>query len=250
MTYPRRRAAVGQIASLLVAVGVCAVTVAACGNSEQPKPTGSSSAQAQPPSSSSASPAPASPAPADEYDISRVDNVKSNFPPGFKPDSQPEGTLDQNDVNKSGIIWYTQAKFDPPQCRALVIPPYADPSVGTDAASVSGDGDQGQIDVVAMRLPQPTPASQPPAGCNQVSLSGAPEATGTAEPIPAPKIDGVTTTGIKLTHADDSDPDYMFTAELGNQTSVVVMGSTADDLNPQQLLSDLLVKATAAVRGQ
>ena len=244
MTYPRRRAA-GQIASLLVAVGLGAVTVAACGNSEQPKPTGSSSAGAQPPPSSSASPAPAA-----TYDISRVENVKNDFPPGFKPDPRPEQTLSQQDISSSGVIPFTQAKFDPPQCRALLIPPYADPSVGTQAAGVSGEGDQGQIFVIAMQLPAPIPASQPPAGCDRVSLSGAPEATGTAEPIPAPKIDGVTTTGAKLTPADKADePDYVFTAELGNQTSVVVMGSADEQLNPQQVLSDLLVKATLAVRG-
>jgi Domain of unknown function (DUF5642) len=244
MTYPRRAAA-GQIASLLVTVGLGALTVAACGGSQQPTPTGSSSAREQPPSSSSASAAPAA-----KYDIARVENLKNDFPPGFKISSQPPGTLDQEDIDKSNIIPYTQAKFDPPQCRALVIPPYADPSVGANEASVSGDQDQEQIDVVAMQLPQPTPASQPPAGCDKVSLSGAPEATGTAEPIPAPKIDGVTTTGVKLSPADGSDPDYMFTAELGNQTCVVVMGSVAEERNPQQLLSDLLVKATAAVRGQ
>jgi hypothetical protein len=245
MTYPRRRAT-RQLASLLVAVGLGAVTVAACGNSQQPKPTGSSSAQAQPPSSSSASAAPAA-----KYDISRVDNVKNDFPPGFKPDSRPEKTLDQDDIANSGIIPFTQAKFDPPQCRALLIPPYADPSVGTQAAGVSGDGDQGEIYVVAMQLPQPVPASPPPAGCDHVSLSGAPEVTGTAEPIPAPKIDGVTTTGSKLTPADqNADPEYMFTAALGDQTTVVVMGGAAEELNPQQLLSDLLVKATSAVRGQ
>jgi hypothetical protein len=242
MTCPRRRAA-GQIASLLIAAGLGVVTVAACGNSEQSKPTGASSAQAQLPPSSSASAAPAA-----KYDISRVDNVKSDFPPGFKPDPRPAKTLDQDDLNT--IIPYTQAKFDPPQCRALLIPPYADPSVGAQAAGVSGEGDQGQIFVIAMQLPQSIPASQPPAGCDHVSLSGAPEATGTAEPIPAPKIDGVTTTGAKLSPANDEDgPDYVFTAALGNQTSVVVMGSADEQLNPQQLLSDLLVKATSAVRG-
>ena len=245
MTYPRRPAT-RQIASALVAVGLGTLTVAGCGNSEQSKPTVSSSAEAQPPSSSSASAAPAA-----KYDISRVDNVKNDFPPGFKADTRPEKTLDQDDITSSGIIPFTQAKFDPPQCRALVIPPYADPSVGTQAAGVSGEGDQGEIYVIAMQLPQPIPAGQPPAGCDQVSLSGAPEATGTAEPIPAPKIDGVTTTAIKLSPADDNaEPDFMFTAALGDQTSVVVMGSAAEQLNPEQVFSDLLVKATSAVRGQ
>lgn len=244
MTDPRRRAAVGRIASLLVAAGLGVVTVAACGNSEAPKPSTSSSAQAQPPSSSGA------PSPDDQFDISRVDSVKSALPPGFKADSQPEATLEQADIDKAGVIPFTQAKFDPPQCRAQVIPPYADPSVGTDAAGISGDGDNGQIDVVAMQLPKPAPDSPPPAGCDEVTMSGPPDVSGTTESVPAPKIDGVTTTGIKLNPADDSDPSYMFTAKLSNQTSVVVLGSVADDLNPQQLFSDLLVKATAAVRGQ
>ncbi len=81
-------------------------------------------------------------------------------------------------------------------------------------------------------------------------MSGTPEATGTAEAVPAPKIDGVTTTGVKLSVADQGqDPDYMFTAALGDQTCVVVLGSADEQLNPQQLMSDLLVKATSAVRG-
>jgi Domain of unknown function (DUF5642) len=224
-----------------VAVGLV-TAVAACGQSAQTKPTGSSSAQ-----SSSSAPA----APAANYDISRVENVKNDFPPGFKPDSRQKTTLAQQDIDDPQIIPFTKAKFDPPQCRAFVVPPYVDPSVGTQAAGVRADGEQGEIDVVAMRLPQPIPASQPPADCGHVSLSGDPDTTGTAEPIPAPKIDGVTTTGIKLTPADqDASVEYMFTAELGDQTSVVVLGGTADELNPQQVLSDLLVKATSAVRGQ
>jgi hypothetical protein len=81
-------------------------------------------------------------------------------------------------------------------------------------------------------------------------MSGSPEAAGTAERVPGPNIDGVTTTGVKLSPTDAEDPDYIFTAALNDQTSVVVMGSTDAQLNPQQLLSDLLVKATSAVRSQ
>jgi hypothetical protein len=235
-----------QIASLLVAVGV-GVTLAACGHSGQSKPTGSSSAQPQPPSSSTAAAAPPA-----AYDISRVDNVKNDFPPGFTPDPHPAKTLDQHDIDSSHIGAFIKAQVDPPQCRSLIIPPYAEPSVGTEAAGVRGDGDQGEIYVVAFRLPKAVPAGQPPAGCDRVSLSGSPEVAGTAQRIPAPEIDGFTTSGARVspTAAEDDEPDYIFTAALNDQTSVVVMGSTDAQLNPQQLLSDLLVKGTSAVRGQ
>ncbi len=232
-----------QIASTLTALGLVTLTVAGCGGSEPAKPSGSSATQA--PSSGGAQSAPAS-----KYDISKVDNVKDALPAGFKPDPRPAITLNQGDIDNPKIIPFTKAKFDPPQCRALVIPPYIDPAVGTRAAGLSAEGDQGEIFVVAMNLPKPIPATPLPDGCDHVGLSGSPEATGTAESIPGPQIDGVTTTGVKITPSDDNAPsEYIFTAEIGDQTSIAVMGGTADELNPQQVLSDLLVKATAAVRG-
>jgi hypothetical protein len=237
-----------RIAFLLLAFGV-GVTLAACGNAEQSQSTPSSSAQQQSPSSPSAAAANAA-TPSGADDLSRVDNVKGDFPPGFTTDAHPAKTLDQHDIDSSGITAFTKAQVDPPQCRSLIVPPHAEPSVGAEAAGVSGEGEQGKIYVVALRLPQPASGSQLPAGCDRVSLSGSPEVAGTAERIPAPKIDGVTTTGVKLSPTDAEDPDYIFTAALDNQTSVVVMGSADAQLNPEQLLSDLLGKATSAVRGQ
>ncbi|SRX95837.1 hypothetical protein MSP7336_04110 [Mycobacterium shimoidei] len=228
---------------MLAVAGLGSVALAAC--VEAPEHTAAHSAQ--PPAPSSAQPAPPPP----KYDISRVDNLKDSFPPGFKTDPHPAKTLEQQDIDNSGIMPFTQAQFDPPQCRALVIPPYVDATVGTQAAGVRGQADQGEIYIVAMRLTKPTPAGPPPAGCEQVSMSGASQATGTAEAIPAPNIEGATTTGVKLSPADtDEDPDYEFTVALDDQTSIVVMGSTAEQLNPQQVMSDLLVKAASAVRGQ
>jgi Domain of unknown function (DUF5642) len=242
MLTPSHRAT-RQIASTLTALGLVTMTVAACGGSDESKPSGSSAAQA--PSSRGAAATPGA-----KYDISKVDNVKDALPAGFKPDPRPEITLNQADIDNPKIIPFTKATFDPPQCRALVIPSYIDPAVGAHAAGLSADGDQGEIFVVAMNLPKPVPAAPLPDGCDHVGLSGSPDTTGTAESIPAPPIDGVTTTGVKVTPADENAPaEYIFTAELGDQTSIAVMGGAADELNPQQVLSDLLVKATAAVRG-
>ncbi|WP_169714687.1 DUF5642 family protein [Mycobacterium celatum] len=234
-----------QIPCLLVALGAT-LAISACSHSAEQSPPGTSSSQSQPPSATNA---PAAAAPA-AYDIGRVDNVKNDFPVGFAPTAEPPKTLAQHDIESSGITAFTGAQIDPPQCRSMVIPPNVEPSVGAQAAGVRGEGDQGNIYVVALRLPQPVPAGQAPAGCDRVTLSGDPQAAGTAERIPAPHIDGVTTTGVKLSADASDDPDYLYTAALDNQTSVVVMGSTDTQLNPQQLLSDLLVKATSAVRGQ
>ncbi|BBU23431.1 DUF5642 family protein [Mycobacterium xenopi] len=223
--------------SLLAALGVS--VLAGCGHPAESRSSGASAVQ--PPAASPARSA---------YDISRVERVKDDLPPGFAGEAEPSKTLSQQDIASSGITAFTGAQVDPPQCRAVLIPPHVEPSVGTQAAGVRGQGDQGNIYVVAMRLPQPVRASQPPAGCDRVSVSGSPKASGTAERIPAPNIAGITTTGAKLSVDAADDPDYVFTAALDDQTSVVVMGSTDAQLNPQGLLSDLLVKATSAVRGQ
>ncbi|MGH3562750.1 MAG: DUF5642 family protein, partial [Mycobacterium sp.] len=163
----------GKITSSLVALGV-SITLAGCGHSAKQEPTSSPAAQPSP-ESSTTSAAPAA------YDISRVDNVKNDFPPGFTAQSEPAKTLDQHDIDSSGANAFTGAKVDPPQCRSLLVPPYADPSVGTQAAGVRGQGDQGSMFVVALGLQKPVPAGPPPAGCDQFSVSGSPDATGTAE---------------------------------------------------------------------
>lgn len=222
-------------AGLLVALGT-ALALAACGDTAEPASDAASSAESSPAAAPTG------------YDISRIDAVQDDFPPGFTAEAHPAKTLAQADIDGSGINAFTKAVVDPPQCRSLIIPPYTEPSVGSQAAGVLASGDQGNMYVIALRSAQPVAVSQPPAGCDRVSLSGSPEASGTAERIPGPSIDGVATTGVKLT-GNSGDPDYLFTAALDDRTSVVVMGSADAQLDPQQLMSNLLVKATSAVRG-
>ncbi|MBS9535418.1 DUF5642 family protein [Mycobacterium sp. M1] len=229
----------GRSVSLALGAGVF---LAACGHAATHDESGPSAAQS--PSSSAASTAAAGP-----YDIARVTTVENDFPQGFTVNTHQPKTLDQQDVDKSGVSTLTHATFDPPQCLAAILPPYADPSAGTRAAGIDAEGDHGSIDVVAFQSPTPIPVGQPPAGCDRVAISGSPEVAGTAEAIPAPRIEGATTTAMKLT-ADHEDPEYIFTAALDEHTSVVVRGGADADADPQQLMSDLLVKATAAVRGR
>lgn len=194
-------------------------------------------------------PAPAA-APAG-YDISKIDGIKDDFPAGFTAESHPAKTLEEADIAGSGVAGFIDAGVDPPQCRSVVIPPYADPKAGTQAAGVIGQGEQGNMYVIALRSPDPIAAEDAPAGCDRITLSGSPEATGSVERIPAPQISGVTTTGVRLSvDGPDEDPDYLYTAALDEHTSIVVMGSADEQLGPQQQMSDLLVKAVAALRGQ
>lgn len=185
------------------------------------------------------------------YDISKIEAVKDDFPAGFTAEAHPVKTLEQGDIAGSGAAAFIDAGVDPPQCRSVVIPTYTDPKAGAQAAGVIGQGDQGNMYVIALRSPDPVAAEDVPAGCDRVTLSGSPEATGSVERIPAPDIAGVTTTGVKLiAEGSDDEPDYLYTAALDDRTSIVVMGSADQQLAPQQLMSDLLVNAVAAVRGQ
>lgn len=198
------------------------------------------------------------------FDISRVADIKNAFPPGFTVRTDLSKTLSQQDIDRAGIHILKQALLDPPQCLPAIIPPYADLTVGTKAAGVVANGDPGGIHVTALRLPEPVRGSQTPAGCDRIKVSSA-SVNGTAERVPAPHIEGATTTAVRLVenekdndyifagsddHILQQDPDYLLTAALDGQTSIVIRGRVDRQLDPQQLFSDLLVKAAAAVRGR
>lgn len=184
------------------------------------------------------------------YDISRIASLKRNFPAGFTVESHPAKALHQQDIDSSDVHVFSTAEVDPPRCRSLLLPAYADPSVGSRAAAIRAENEQGSMYVIALVRPRPVPVTEPPADCDAVTVLGSPGVTGTANRIAAPKINGTTTTAVKLGFDDGSDPDYIFTAALNDQTAVVVIGSTEPELGPEQMLSDLLVAAAAAVRGQ
>lgn len=182
-------------------------------------------------------------------DISRVEHIKNDFPPGFTVTTRPAKPVGPDDVKSFKVNDLAEARILPPQCRAVVLPPYADPTAGTEAAQVTADGAAGRIEVFALRLAQPVPVEQTPQGCGlEILVSGSPDVAGPADHIDPPTIPGATTTGRKL-NPEQKHPVYLFTAALDRQTSVVVMGSAAADLHPEHLMADLLTKAAAAVRG-
>lgn len=225
--------------ALLAALGVGA-TLAGCGTSAEVTPAGPVASQ---PPAAEPSPAP--------YDISRVDAVSNDFPQGFTPQAHPAKTLGQSDIDGSAVAAFTDAQVDPPQCRSVVIPPYVDPTVGTEAAGVIGQETRATCTSspcgrrILLRL-----------SLNRRAVTGSRCPVRRRRPGPwsvsrHPPFLSATTTGVKLSVADpEEDPDYLYTAALDQRTSVVVMGSADAQLDPQRLMSDLLVKAVSAVRGQ
>lgn len=236
----------GRRSALILTALVVGVGLVACAHAGGQKPAGSAELQ----SGSAGHRSAASPPARVAYDISAVDKVKDDFPSGFTVTAGRSKTLSQDDVERSGIQVLTQARLEPPQCLPAIIPPYADLVAGTKAAGVTATGDGGGVHVTALRLPRPVPvpAGQRIAGCERITIS-APSVSGVAERVPAPLIAGVSTSGVRLTERGQEDSNYIFAAALDEQTTVVVRGSVDAALGPQELMSDLLVKATTAVRG-
>lgn len=197
-------------------------------------------------------------------DISRIDQVHNDFPPGFTVKTGLAKTLNEHDIQRAGIHVLTEATLDPPHCLPAMIPPYADLTPGTEAAGVTANGELGGVHVTALRLPHPVPAGRPPDGCDSIRITS-PNLTATAHRIAVPDLNGVPTTGFELIenrkeddyiftdrtdHIIPADPDYLLTAAVDDRTVVVIKGAVDTSLHPQQLFSDLLVKAVTAIRGQ
>ncbi|HEX7323435.1 MAG TPA: DUF5642 family protein [Mycobacterium sp.] len=235
MAYAPLRTA--NFSPLLVTLGITGL-LAGCGHAEQTKP-GHRTTPADTPKTT----------PAVTYDLSRVDGIRGDFPPGFAVQANPAREMSQPDIDYPWVAALTQAHIAPPDCRSVVVPLTADPPAGTQAADVKGSGSQGNIHVAAVRSPKAVPVGQLPTGCDmEILVSGAPDVAGSVDHVRAPHIDGVPTSALKF-NPEERNPEYIFTATLDEQTSVIVMGSTDKALDPEQLMSDLLTKATAAVRG-
>lgn len=180
-------------------------------------------------------------------DISRVDAVARSFPPEFTVNAGLSKTLNRGDVERAGMDVLTRATLNPAHCLPMIVPTYANPTIGAEAAGVTASGELGGVQVTALRTPRAFSADATPAGCDRVVISGTP--SGIAERVPAPAIVGAATTGVRLIEDGQQAAHYIFTAAVDDQNVVVVRSSLDEQLHPQQFLSNLLVQATTAVRG-
>jgi Domain of unknown function (DUF5642) len=186
------------------------------------------------------------------YDISRIDQLANQFPPGYSVTPIPPTTLTQEQADEFGdMIKKFGFTVDPPQCSAAL--KSLQLVGGTKLQGLSAKGPQ-DIAVVAAQAPQPIPS--PPTGdsCSHIAFTSN-VGHGTADRVPGPAISGVTTVGVKM-HIDitvsgssTTMDQQMYIAALGDRTAVTVTGQSVTGQSDAQPLEALLVKAVTAVRG-
>lgn len=197
-------------------------------------------------------PSPSADAPVD-YDVARLAEVEGDFPPGFIPfpfrlgKQRPE-TVDQ----VSAVVSYGRPFLvDPPQCRPLL--KLVDGRVGADTNGTRADGPNKQSIAVSAIAPVTVPAGLPANRCERMTFEvpGAPVPTrGMANRITAPTIDGATTSALEI-HTDGyPEVEYDYAAILDGRVYVRVAARLSPGFAAQPVLTELLVTAQAAVRGQ
>ncbi|MBS9533829.1 DUF5642 family protein [Mycobacterium sp. M1] len=217
-----------QIVSVLAALGIGA-GLAACGQSV--------AQQAGAPAEVS-------------YDIAGISALADEFPAGFTVQTGLAKTLSSDDVERAGTQLLTEARLSPAHCLPMILPAYAHPTVGTRAAGVTAHGALGGVQVTALHLAHPVAPGVSPVGCDRVVVS-ADGVSGTAELVPAPAIDGVTTSAVRLiADGPDESAHYIYTAALNEDTVVVIRSGLDDALNPPSFLSRLMVTAVSALRAR
>jgi hypothetical protein len=161
------------------------------------------------------------------FDISRIDQLASQFTPDSDVTPIPHTKLDQEEADTLAGM-RKEFKYDPPQCGALL-------SKSThlgDGSQIQGISARKPDQVVILAVESPAAVADPPtiAGCDHVSFTVPGEVKGTAQRIPAPPIAGVKTTGTK-THMDLTTPEgpktvdeTMFRAELSGRFEIAVGG--------------------------
>lgn len=181
------------------------------------------------------------------FDISRIDQLASQFPPDAEATPIPPTKLTQEEADTLAGM-RKEFQYDPPQCGTLL-------SKSThlgEGSQIQGISVRKPEQLVILAVESPAAVADPPtvAGCDRVSFTVPDEVKGTAERIPAPPIAGIKTTGTK-THMEVKTPEgpktvdeTTFRAELSDRVEVAV-GGKADPAR----LQDLLNKAVVALRG-
>jgi hypothetical protein len=212
----------------------------ACGDDQKASTNaGSTSAAA------SASPPTSTEARQDSHDISRIHSLEKSFPPGYTVKRDPSTTMTKEEAEFFGVF-SSNVTFDPPNCKKSAAPL---PAVGATTEGLTAEEGEQTIGVGGLQFSEPAPFTPAPAGCDHVTFSAS-GVKGTADRLPAPAIEGVTTVGtknhIEITVGGNLNVTdaVIYYAQLSDQTAVIVVGTT-----DSQLLKDLLVKGVNAVRG-
>jgi len=184
-----------------------------------------------------------------DYDISRLSQLQSEFPPGFgRVRATPVATLGPDADKFSAIGVGDVVAVDPPTCRSLIQPVRAPRD--SQSTMVGGIG-TGAIMVGAVNSPVPLPETAVPAGCDHVAvtqkISGR-RFESMVTHLPGPSIPGVVTTESVAVAARGGTKSYVFAAFLSDTVAVAVQGVLPGDPDAEDVLRGLLVKAVDVIR--
>lgn len=204
------------------------------------------------PRSSPAQTAPASPP---SYDVSRIAELQDAFPPGFiaaPGDDQPIKVSPQLvGIVGTAVSYGSPFTVDPPRCRPLLKP--VDARTGADTLHIRGDGPEKRSISVGAYAPVTVPTEIPSAGCDRFTYDVDEEdypLNGSVERLTAPVIDGAVTNAVRFDVTGYPNVEYAYTAILDGRVYVDVQARLAPEFQAEPVLTELLLKAVAAVRGQ
>jgi Domain of unknown function (DUF5642) len=187
-----------------------------------------------------------------DVDLSRLADLRDDFPAGFNaaPPSEPGKESAEYAYLVGDTVSYGRPfTVNPPQCRALLKP--VDGLPGADRMGVGAEGPEKQVITVSLNNPVTVPAGLPSAGCDRMSFHVQDDAVrtdGTAERLAAPNIHGAATSAIKITVDGAPYVEYFYVAILDSRAYTEVRARVNPNFQAQPLLPDLLSKAVAAIR--
>src|SRR5581483_9965413 len=158
-----------------------------------------------------------------DYDISRLEQLQDEFPPGFNHvRATPLGILGPAADKFSNIGLGNLVAIEPPNCRPLLQP--VRPPRDAQFTMVIGMGN-GALVVSAVKSPEPFPETGPPPGCEHASvtrrLSGR-QYDSTVTHLSGPSIDGVTTTGSSDSAGMGGTKTFVYAGFLSDRVAVAV----------------------------
>jgi hypothetical protein len=187
-----------------------------------------------------------------EYDLSRLSEIQGDFPPGFVP--RPAEVRALKPVWRDGVGSAVSSgkpfTVEPPQCKDLLKPVSGE--VNSQTIGIRAESADKRGIAVGADLPVSVTGVLPSSGCDAMTYTVPDDEqprSGTAQRLTAPAIDGATTLALKVTTNGFLDPEYFYTAIVDDRLYVDVHARLAPEFEAQPVLSGLLVKAVAAVRG-
>jgi uncharacterized protein DUF5642 len=138
---------------------------------------------------------------------------------------------------------------DPAQCRPLLKP--VDGQVGADSLHLRGDERGGWAISLGAVNPVTVPAEIPTTGCERFTYAvdrDENSVNGAVDRLIAPAVDGATTIALRYDVGGSPETEYSYAAIVDGRVYVDVQARLAPDFPAEPVLSELLVKAVAAVR--